>query len=385
MFDTLCNFPLRADLFAQDVHPTAPLVAVGLSTGHVETLKLPPAEARQGVVDTQWQTRRHKGSCRALSYSVDGNQLYSAGTDGIVKAADSESGQVVGKVAVPRRHANVDPPALVHVLSSQTLLLGTDSGALHIFDLRDPAPHVPASENKAAFTTPRPAQTHYPHIDYITSLTPLPPSATSTSGYSKQWLSTGGTTLAIIDLRSGVLVKSEDQEQLLLSSVYITGLRANKSKGTIGERALVGGGDGVITLWEKGHWDDQVERIVVSQEQETLDCLARVPETIAGRNKTVVVGLGDGSIRFVSLGLNKVVGIEKHDEIDGVTQIGFDFGGRMISGGGHSVKVWQDQNDAIDGASASGEELDSGDSRGKRKAHGDGSMKSNGVRFVGLD
>lgn len=117
MFDTLCALPLSSDLFAQCLHPTAPLLAVGLSSGHVATLRLPSvAEAEddgsdddavtaslsgRGEIETVWRTRRHKESCRSLAYSADGNVLFSAGLDGIVKAADSESGRVVDKVALP--------------------------------------------------------------------------------------------------------------------------------------------------------------------------------------------------------------------------------------------------------------------------------------------
>ncbi len=54
-----------------------------------------------GHIDTVWKTRRHKGSCRTLGFSVDGAQLYSAGTDGIVKVADATTGQVAAKIAVP--------------------------------------------------------------------------------------------------------------------------------------------------------------------------------------------------------------------------------------------------------------------------------------------
>ena len=354
MFENICSLPLSGELFAQAVHPTEPLITVGLSSGHVSTLKLPPVDddgtpRRRGsngtdMVETAWRTRRHQGSCRNVAYSIDGRQLYSAGTDGLVKAADSETGRVVGKLAIPMPlgSTEIDAPSVIHALSPQTFLLSTDSGALHLFDLRDPAPFLPIVDNKTAFTTGRPAATHYPHSDYISSLSPLPASAESTSGFSKQWISTGGTTLALTDLRRGVLVKSEDQEEILLSSIYMTNLPARKSKGSSHEKAIVGGGDGVITLWEKGQWDDQDERITVSREKETLDCITEIPSGIGGYGKKVAVGLGDGKVRFVTLGQKKVIGEVQHDEVEGVIGLDFDVGGRMISGGGSIIKVWQE-------------------------------------------
>lgn len=431
MFECLCTLPLSSDLFAQAIHPTESLLAVGLSSGHVQTLKLPavddgegvevPAPARRGsngtdVVDTAWKTRRHKGSCRCLGYSLDGRSLYSAGTDGLLKAADSETGQVVGKVAVPydasSSKEDIDAPTVVHALSPQTLLLAADSGALHLYDLRDPAPSVETAKSgaKTAFTNPKPSQTHRPHTDYISSLTALPPSATSTSGYSKQFLTTGGTTLALTDLRRGVLVKSEDQEEILLSSLYVTGLAAKKSSGSTGEKALVGGGDGVVTLWEKGQWDDQDERITVSREKETVDAMVQIPDGMGGPGKKVAVGLGDGTIRFVRMGMNRVVGEVQHHEFEGVEQMGFDVAGRMISGGGSTVKVWQepleveedgeeevvgvgkraaagsdeDSSEEGEDAESSEEEVQELRKRKKRK-RGKGPTKASGLNFSGLD
>lgn len=433
MLDNLCTLPLSADLFAQAVHPTEPLVTVGLSSGHVQTLKLPPvdddeedeeqppptAPGRRGsngtdVVDTAWRTKRHKGSCRCLAYSVDGRQLYSAGTDGIVKAADSTMGTVTGKVAIPldpsSSRSSIDAPTVVHALSPQTLLLSTDSGALHLYDLRDPAPSLPVDQSKTAFITTKPSQTYHPHADYISSLCPIPPSAASTSGYSKQWLTTGSTTLALTDLRRGVLAKSEDQEELLLSCLYVTGLAAKKSSGSTGEKAVVGGGDGVITLWEKGQWDDQDERIIVSREKETLDCMAYVPDGIGGFGKKIAVGMGDGQVRFVKLGANKVIGEVQHDEVEGVVELGFDVGGRMISGGGQTIKVWRESIQAEEeeeeedyGAVAKRPAPDSGDSdddddsaddsdddettrkRRKKRKRGKGPATSSSFNFAGLD
>ena len=116
MFDTVCTLPLSADLFAQALHPREPVVSVGLSTGHVQTFRLPSDEVNsddddvasnsssrngKGHIDTMWRTRRHKGSCRTLGFGIDGETLYSAGTDGLVKAAKAETGVVENKIAIP--------------------------------------------------------------------------------------------------------------------------------------------------------------------------------------------------------------------------------------------------------------------------------------------
>ncbi|KAF1354551.1 WD40 repeat-like protein [Lizonia empirigonia] len=347
MFENVCAIPLDYELFAQAIHPDAPIVAVGLASGHVQTYRLPgdgdddtarALDSGCGHIDTVWRTRRHKGSCRTLGFSVDGLQLHSAGTDGIVKVADATTGQVTAKIAVPLDPANdaIDAPTLVHALSPQSLLLATDSSALHIYDLRTLGPT----------RSPRSQATHRPHDDYISSLTPLPPTEASTSGFSKQWVTTGGSTLAVTDLRRGVMVRSEDQEEELLSSIIVSGL--SKKGSNVGEKVLVGGGNGVLTLWERGVWDDQDERITVDRSKaggESLDALALLPAGVGPGGKIAAVGMGNGNLRFVKIGPNKVVAELKHDELsqEAVVGLGFDVAGRMISGGGRTVKVWREQ------------------------------------------
>ena len=139
------------------------------------------------------------------------------------------------------------------------------------------------------------------------------------------------------------MVRSEDQEEELLSSIIVSGL--SKKGSNVGEKVLVGGGNGVLTLWERGVWDDQDERITVDRSKggpESLDALALLPPGVGPGGKIAAVGLGNGDLRFVKIGQNRVIAELKHDELaqEGVIGLGFDVTGRMISGGGKTVKVW---------------------------------------------
>ena len=381
MFDTICTVPLQSDVFAQVIHPSEPLFLIGLSSGHVHAYKLPTetdsldddsdngsaspikladasnangfsqitpslrrssttslSESGLGSIDTFWKTRRHKGSCRTLGFNHDGDICYSAGSDGLVKAFLTETGRVVSKIAIAQGAyaEDDDVPTVMHVLSPQTLLLATDSGKLRLHDLREGGREI---VSKAS-------QVWAPHgKEHVNALIPLPASDTSTSGFSKQWISVGGTTLAVTDLRKGTIATSEDQEVELTSVALVRGLK--KGGTSVGEKVVVGQGDGVLSLWEKGVWGDLDERIVVGRNGIGIESLVELPPgaghgKLKLNEKLVATGLEDGRVRFARIGRNGIVNDMdlKHDEIDGAIGLGFDVEGRMISSGGNVVKVW---------------------------------------------
>jgi WD repeat-containing protein 55 len=197
----------------------------------------------------------------------------------------------------------------------------------------------------------------------------------------------------------------------LTSSLFVSGLKAGGT--SKGEKLLVGGTGGVITLWERGVWDDQDERIIIDRDGQAIESIAPVPEGVGGtgfqgQQKIVAVGLEDGKIRFVKLGVNKVVRQldVKHDDVESVIALDFDIAGRMVSGGGQIVKVWHEakglpggarnglgaskhtlgsDDSESGGADGSSEEEEKGEkSKRRKRKRGKGKDRSGGQQVMGF-
>lgn len=259
--------------------------------------------------------------------------MFSAGADSVIKHFDSSTGRVLSKALIP----DDDAPSTLYTLSPHHLLVGCDSGALHLYDVRESS------------VSARPARTTNPHGDAVSSINPVPPFSDEnltvpSTGIPKQWVTTGGSTLAVSDLRAGKeAVESEDQEDDLLCAAYLPG---TGRRGAVRDALAVGGSTGVVTLWDRGSWDDQQDRMVVDRE-ESVDVLVSLPPGLGygGREgKAVFAATGDGRVTMLDIGRREAVlgGELRHDDVEAVVGAGFDCFDRLVTGGGKVVKIWED-------------------------------------------
>ena len=168
-----------------------------------------------------------------------------------------------------------------------------------------------------------------------------------------------------------MVTRSEDQEHELMCSTIMGGF--SKRGTNVGEKVVVGDDNGVLTLWERGVWDDQDERIVLDRgargSAETVECITKLPAGIAGNNRTLVAGMGGGLITCVQLGSNKIIDVFRHDENESVSAINFDVQNRMITGGGEIIKIWQEEMEKDESEQEA--EVTNGKANGKHAADSD--------------
>ena len=340
MYDILCTFPLRSDLLDLCIHPTLPLVALALASGHVHVLRLPPTTTTSSTLETVWRVQRHKnGSCRTLTFSHDGKYLISAGYDGIIKIAETKTGRVKAKIAVPRsRKGNVDPPASLCVVNKEMLVLATDGGALHVYEGK-----VEGLQGARPSRTIRDA---HPEA-HPTSVSRLREEHQEIE--TGRFVTTGGGTVAIVHPRKGVVMETEPVEELLLTSAVCCG------------KVIVGGEEGKLRVWDVGGWDKESIYNVEKGKGAGIDVMACMEDTEDG-GALLALGMEDGTIRFVDVGEGKAKNSIKvrpleirHGELDGVAGLGWLEDGRLVSGGGQTVKIWESA-DAVEGAGVADEE-----------------------------
>ena len=141
------------------------------------------------------------------------------------------------------------------------------------------------------------------------------------------------------------MITSEDQDEELLASTICAG------------KAVVGSEGGVLRVWDVGAWNDEERLLDLATGAAggrggcTLDVLAARPAEDEGGSGMCAGGCDDGVVRFVDVGGKggkgkgkgmRGVGEARHDEVEAVVGLGWLRDGRLVSGGGAVVKIWEE-------------------------------------------
>lgn len=375
-------------LFAVAAHPTKPILLQGLATGHVfcttyDDVKLEEAQVQKReenellekeafakgkisainksvsqtkkkwwtvvpdnsemdipLISNVWKTKRHKGSCRSVLFdpleNSVGENIFTVGTDHIIKKAATETGKVLSKTAVDFGGKAADAiTKLCHSTSHPFLLAGTENGNVLVYDSSN-------LSNKLKFRVEK------VHDDAVNHILPMP----EVSAY--HYLSLGSTTLSHIDIRKGIITQSDDQEDELLSMCYATDQLTQAKNDTV----LVSHGEGIVTIWKnsKNRLMDQLSRIKVNHSASIDAIMPTMNQDDDEMAASVWCGDSEGLLHRVNYKKGKVVETRVHstatknygaaDEV-GVLDIDFDY--RLISAGMDSLKIWSNEDRNADG------------------------------------
>lgn len=385
-------------LFTMAAHPTRPIIISGLGTGYLYCNTYDVAELeeylekrRQEVIEidkrayaagtiphittsvsqlkthwwkyigykdihntgsyikNNWQTKRHKGSCRHAIFDPRSNSsgefVYSCGTDNIIKKAATELGKVVGKVDVTSDYT--DPKdkltKLCHSTTHPFLLSGTEDGHVLVYDSSN------LSSNKLKF------KVNQVHDDAINQILTMPQSP-------YHYLTLGSTTLSHIDIRKGIITQSDDQEDELLAMSYTTD---ELSEGK-GDTVLVGHGEGLVTIWKnsKNKLMDQLSRIKINKQASIDAIIPTMNNDSEEMAQSVWCGDSDGLLHRINYKRGKIVETRVHSaswksDLDEVGILDIDYEYRLISAGMERLKIWS--NKEVDDVEDEGNEDESGD------------------------
>lgn len=287
-------------------------------------------EGNDGIV-TNWKTKRHKGSCRSVIFdpleSSIGENIYTVGTDHVIKKANTETGKVIGKKTIKDFEDQSDVSTkLAHSASHPFLLVGTENGDVLVYDSKNLSSQLKFNVRKS-------------NDDAINHILPMP----AVSAY--HYLTLGSTTLSHIDIRKGIITQSDDQEDELLSMCYSADCLNDNKNDTV----LVSHGEGIVTIWKnsKNNFADQLSRIKVNPHASIdaiVSSMSNQDDEIAS---SVWCGDSEGYIYRVNHKQGKVVETRvhstvrgKHGAIDEVGMLDIDYDYRLISAGMDSLRIW---------------------------------------------
>ncbi|XP_062514519.1 WD repeat-containing protein 55-like [Corticium candelabrum] len=303
------------EVFALAFHPKENLIASGLVSGAVHLHSYLTADVREVRHNCY-----HSKACRAITFSKDGNCLWSGSTDKSIVVTEMESGSKLQHL----KKAHSSAIYSILMVDHKLLATGDDSGCVKVWDTRTYETVMEFTENE----------------DFISELV--------IDKTGKTLLAASGDgTLSVLNMRRSRLeARSDNQEVELLSAALVKN----------GNKVVCGGGDGVLSIWSWGEWGDISDRL--PGHPSSIDACISITDSM------VCTGCLDGAIRLVEIHPNRVCKtLGEHQEP--VEQLRLSPDGGMIASCSHdaTVKFWD-----IKDLSSSASGMTNGKKRAKKSS-----------------
>ena len=312
--------------------------AAGEEDDEVDTIVSSTAVHTQLLPSKHDETGAAQACCRALTFSLDGNTLYTGGSGGDLAALDAN----LVSTFTPKGHkalkwriadATSSRSAGVQVMKEfqrgnhPFLATGDERGGVKLWDSR-----LMGNEAKSTY--------HWKvHEDYVSGIE-------SSDDGNTLLVSSADCTLSVYDLRmmgedpNKAVRRSDDQEDELLS------IKIMKN----GRKVVCGTGEGVLSVFSWGTWGDVSDRF--PGHPQSIDGLLKVDED------TLLTGSSDGLIRVVQVQPDKLLGVLGDHEGFPIEKLAFNSNHHFVGSVTHDhiIRIWdarilQDDDEGDDGSS----------------------------------
>jgi len=286
------DIEVEDEIFDVAFHPNKNVIACGEITGKVSIHSYSTDENRQLLKNTG-----HIKACRNVSFSSDGERLYTSSKDKSIQVIDLQTGTAVTKLEKAHEKA-------INCLTicNNYFLSGSDDGVVKMWDTR-------TFSSVAEFPDFK---------DFISDM--------KCSKDEKTVLSTSGDgVLSVLNLRKREVEHVSDQlDEELLSLVIFKN----------GTKVACGSGEGVLNIYNWGEWGDISDR--VPMEKDSIDSICALTEDI------VVTGVGNGRIKSWYLLPHKPLGVLGHHGNLGIQSLTVSHDGEIVASaaGEKTVKFW---------------------------------------------
>lgn len=309
-------------IFEAAFHPSKDILAVGEITGTVSIFSFSNGENKK-LIDFKHQ----KEACRCLSFSSDGQRLYSGCQDNSIYCSDMNTGSILH--TIPNAHDQ--SISAMHLVSDNFLTSGCEAGVVKVWDLR--------TFSKAADFAGR--------KDYISALT--------SDKQKKHLLSTSGDgVLSVFNLRKNAIVQESDQldDELLCLDIIKNG-----------KKVICGSATGVLNIYSWGEWGDISDRYPTRSDE--IESVCSINDDI------ICYGTGDGYVKAMYVQPYKEIKTVGRHGIMGVGSMKLSPDKSMLvsCGGDETVRFWKV-------ADLQEESLDEDERRGVKRKRTDGDSKA---------